>query len=353
MKQRLCTLRGTVLTLAFLFFFLSFPAAAKIKGNSDYGINDNVAFRVTRGAASLVDTTQSNTLKLDPDPVWCAGSGQVPGDCDFDYLIDLTLPTGSQLISLTFNPGNMRLTDFGIVVFDIYSPTADPTNLQCGPTPPGSCPVKSFSDPSYKGFQAVANGISFLNNTASFTNFNASTLAGSGPIVLYVTASGTPGTLSVTPHFTSVTPPPAPGPLASSYKSIINIRNLFPGNKTCPADWVAVGDSGDGNDSFGTTLTLTEQFCANPKTGQFSGDFTIAHSSSDAFFGVFNGTFVPSGKILEVHATWRITGGQGQFSGMRGAGTGKGTASVVNGAPGPGTVLLDGSVATTEGHESR
>ncbi len=79
-------------------------------------------------------------------------------------------------------------------------------------------------------------------------------------------------------------------------------------------------------------------------TGQFCGEFKIAHSATDTYFGVFNGTFVPSGQILEVHATWRITRGTGQFSGMAGAGTGKGTASVVNGSPGPGSLLLDGSV---------
>jgi hypothetical protein len=135
-------------------------------------------------------------------------------------------------------------------------------------------------------------------------------------------------------------------PLASSYKSIISIKTLFPGSKTCPSGWVAVGDSGDGTDSFGTTLTLSEQLCANPATGQFFGEFKIAHSSTDAYFGVFNGTFVPSGQILEVHATWRINRGTGQFSGMTGAGTAKGTASVVNGGPGPGpgSLLLDGSV---------
>jgi hypothetical protein len=133
-------------------------------------------------------------------------------------------------------------------------------------------------------------------------------------------------------------------PLASSYKSIVNIKTLFHGSKTCPSGWIAVGDSGDGIDSFGTTLTLGEQLCANPATGQFFGEFKIAHSSTDAYFGVFNGTFVPSGQILEVHATWRINRGTGQFSGLTGAGTGKGTASIVNGGPGPGSLLLDGSV---------
>jgi hypothetical protein len=148
------------------------------------------------------------------------------------------------------------------------------------------------------------------------------------------------------------TPPATPSPLASSYKSIINIRNLSKGTRTCPAGWSAVADSGDGSDSFGTTLSLNEQLCANPATGEFFGNFTITHTASDAYFGVFNGTFVPSGNILEVHATWRITGGKGQFSGIHGAGTGKGTATVINGGPGPGSVLLDGSVAVSKGHES-
>jgi hypothetical protein len=133
-------------------------------------------------------------------------------------------------------------------------------------------------------------------------------------------------------------------PLASSYKSILNINSLFKGTKTCPTNWIPIGDSGDGIDSFGTKLTLSEQFCANPSTGQFFGQFKIAHSSKDVYFGDFSGTFVPSGEIFDVHATWRITGGKGQFANLHGAGTGKGTASVVNGGPGPGSVLLDGSV---------
>src|SRR5258708_10687888 len=122
-------------------------------------------------------------------------------------------------------------------------------------------------------------------------------------------------------------------PLAGSYKSIINIKTLFPGSKTCPSGWIAVGDSGDGTDSFGTTLTLSEQLCANPATGQFFGEFKIAHSSTDAYFGVFNGTFVPSGQTLEVHATWRMNRGTGHFSGLTAAATGKGTALIVNGGP--------------------
>lgn len=133
-------------------------------------------------------------------------------------------------------------------------------------------------------------------------------------------------------------------PLAVSYKSNLSITALFPGSRICPSGWIAVGDSGNGIDSFGTALTLTEQLCANPATGEFSGDFEVAYGSSDSFSGKFNGTFVPSGEILEVHATWRITHGKGKFLGMNGAGTGKGTASVVNGGPGPGSLLLDGSL---------
>ena len=132
--------------------------------------------------------------------------------------------------------------------------------------------------------------------------------------------------------------------LASSYKSIINIRNLFPGDKTCPSGWVPVGDSGDGMDPFGADITLTEQLCANPSTGAFFGDFTIKHSTVDTYGGVFNGTFVPSGEMLEVHATWRITRGTGRFSDISGGGTGKGIGTVVDGHPGPGSVLLDGSL---------
>lgn len=60
-------------------------------------------------------------------------------------------------------------------------------------------------------------------------------------------------------------------------------------------------------------------------------------------FGNFNGTFIPSGEILEAHATWRINGGKGQFAQLTGAGTGKGVGTIVNGGPGPATILLDGS----------
>jgi hypothetical protein len=132
-------------------------------------------------------------------------------------------------------------------------------------------------------------------------------------------------------------------PLAASFKSISNITSIGPGTNTCPPHRVPVAASGNGTDTFGE-FTFTEQFCANPLTGQASGQFTIVHNGAGSLLGGFNGTFVPSGQILEVHATWRISGGTGQFSHVTGAGTGKGIASVVNGGPGPGTVLLDGVI---------
>ena len=89
---------------------------------------------------------------------------------------------------------------------------------------------------------------------------------------------------------------------------------------------------------------LTEQLCADPVTGAFTGSFEIKHPRDCSYSGEFNGTFFPSGEVLEVHATWRITHGTGAFSNMIGAGTAKGVATVVNGGPGPGTIVLDGSI---------
>lgn len=132
-------------------------------------------------------------------------------------------------------------------------------------------------------------------------------------------------------------------PIAASFKSIANITSVGPGTNTCPAGLVPIAVSGSGTDTFGA-FTITEQICSNPTTGEFSGQFNVAHSSVDSFFGHFNGAFVPSGQGLEAHAFWRISGGKGQFSGANGAGTAKGVGSIVNGAPGPGSVLLDGSL---------
>jgi hypothetical protein len=104
-----------------------------------------------------------------------------------------------------------------------------------------------------------------------------------------------------------------------------------------------VSVSGNGIDHLGK-YTLTEQMCADPLTGTFSGHFAVRHGGEDSYSGPFNGTFFPSGEVLEVHATWRITEGDGAFDGAVGAGTAKGVATVVNGGPGPGTIVLDGSI---------
>jgi hypothetical protein len=132
-------------------------------------------------------------------------------------------------------------------------------------------------------------------------------------------------------------------PLASSYKSTASITAVGPGTHACPAHEVPVAVSGNGTDPFGD-YALTEQFCANPLTGVFAGRFKFAHPGGDSYSGEFNGTFFPSGEVFEVHATWRITEGTSQFSQMVGAGTAKGVATVVNGGPGPGNIVLDGSV---------
>ena len=132
-------------------------------------------------------------------------------------------------------------------------------------------------------------------------------------------------------------------PAATSYKAILNVQDLFHGNKECPSGWIPLADSGQGIDSLAGSFSFTEQFCVDPATGVFRGDFVISHGS-DEYGGPFNGTFVPSAGAFEVHATWRITRGSGTFSGIRGAGTGKGVASDNGGVPGVGAVLLDGAV---------
>lgn len=132
-------------------------------------------------------------------------------------------------------------------------------------------------------------------------------------------------------------------PLASSYKSVANITSLGPGTKDCPDGQIPVGVSGNGMDLFGEYV-IREEVCADPVTGAFAGRFDIRHSGDASYSGRFNGTFVPSGEMLEVHATWRIIHGSGAFSNVVGAGTAKGLATVVNGGPGPGTIVLDGSI---------
>ena len=132
-------------------------------------------------------------------------------------------------------------------------------------------------------------------------------------------------------------------PLASSYKSIANITSLGRGDHDCPNGQLPVRTSGTGMDLFGY-YTLTEELCADPVTGAFAGRFEIRHSGDGSYCGKFNGTFLPSGQMLEVHAAWRITDGTGAFSDAVGAGTAKGVATLANGGPGPGTIVLDGSI---------
>ena len=131
--------------------------------------------------------------------------------------------------------------------------------------------------------------------------------------------------------------------MATSYKSTATITSLGPGTDVCSTGLFPVAVSGNGIDLFGKYI-LTEQMCADPVTGAFAGRFKILHTGAGSYSGDFNDTFFPSGQILEVHATWRITDATGAFSHAAGAGTGKGVATVVNGGPGPGTLLLDGSI---------
>lgn len=131
--------------------------------------------------------------------------------------------------------------------------------------------------------------------------------------------------------------------VATSYRSTASITSLGPGTNTCAAGQFPIAVSGTGTDPFGD-YTLTEQMCADPLSGGFAGTFKIVHAGSGSLIGKFNGTFFPSGQIFEVHATWTITNGTGAFLHVVGAGTGKGVATSFNGAPGPGTLLLDGSI---------
>jgi len=142
-------------------------------------------------------------------------------------------------------------------------------------------------------------------------------------------------------------------PLATSYKASANITSLGHGTNKCSDDRFPVSVSGNGVD-FDGPYVLKEELCADPLTGVFSGRFEIRHTNEGfvgTYSGPFNGTFFPSGQVLEVHATWRVTKGDGVFAGMIGAGTAKGVAIVANGGPGPGTIVLDGSTQI-EDHEN-
>jgi len=141
-----------------------------------------------------------------------------------------------------------------------------------------------------------------------------------------------------------------PPPVAASYKATANIISLGQGTNDCAAGWLPISVSGNGEDFDGPYI-LTEQLCVNPVNPLavvFSGYFEIRHQGEGSYSGPFNGTFVPSGQILEVHATWRITNGDGHFSNLIGAGTAKGVAKIVNNGPGPGTIVLDGSTHTED-----
>jgi hypothetical protein len=132
-------------------------------------------------------------------------------------------------------------------------------------------------------------------------------------------------------------------PLASSYKSVSTVAVSPDPSHTCPSGWVPLKASGNGNDQF-DSFTLSEHFCFNPANLVFAGSFTVLHASGDAFSGRFNGQFVPNGQVLEAHAAWRVINGNGRFLHATGAGTGKGVGTVINGAPGPATIFLDGSM---------
>ena len=147
-------------------------------------------------------------------------------------------------------------------------------------------------------------------------------------------------------------------PQAKSYKATANITSLGPGTADCPAGQLPVSVSGNGFDYAGP-YALTEEICAEPIPGVpvpiflFSGHFEIRHTNRGfwgSYSGPFNGTFFPSDQVFEVHATWRITEGDGAFLSLTGAGTAKGVAMKVdtpNGpGPGPGAIVLDGSILT-------
>ena len=156
--------------------------------------------------------------------------------------------------------------------------------------------------------------------------------------------------ISILTISTSAVAAPTPPLVATSYKATANITSLGQGTNKCSDDRIPVSVSGNGVD-FDGQYALTEQLCVDPYTGVFSGRFEIRHTNEGfvgTYSGPFNGTFFPSGQVLEVHATWRITKGDGVFAGMIGAGTAKGVATMVDGGPGPGTIVLDGSTQSEE-----
>lgn len=146
----------------------------------------------------------------------------------------------------------------------------------------------------------------------------------------------------------SVTALGAQAPVANSYKSTANITSVSLATNDCPPGRIPFFVAGNGVDYAGS-YSLTEQLCVNPSTFVFSGRFEMRHTEKGfqgTYSGPFNGTFFPSGEVMEIHATWRITKGDGAFTNMIGAGTAKGVASIVDGGPGPGTLVLDGSTHT-------
>lgn len=135
----------------------------------------------------------------------------------------------------------------------------------------------------------------------------------------------------------------AAGPLASSYKSIANITSVGLGTYACPDSQVPLTVSGNGLDLFGKYL-ITEEVCAGPATGVFSGHFDIQYPGDGSYSRRFNGTFVDSGRNvrgscdLENRSRYQLVLKRGRCRGCQGI------ATVVNGGPGPGAIFLDGSI---------
>jgi hypothetical protein len=139
-------------------------------------------------------------------------------------------------------------------------------------------------------------------------------------------------------------------PVATSYKATANITSLGPGTHECSDDRIPVSVPGNEVDFDGPYI-LTKQLCVNPVNPLavvFSGHFEIRHPGEGSYSGLFNDTFFPSGQVLEVHATWRITKSDGVFANIIGAGTAKGVATMAHGQAGPGTIVLDGSTQTED-----
>jgi hypothetical protein len=86
-------------------------------------------------------------------------------------------------------------------------------------------------------------------------------------------------------------------PLALSYKSATTVvTGPADAEDKCPAEFVPIDTTGNGLDSFGP-YTLSEDVCVDPANAVFKGKCKILHDDGNAFSGVFNGQFIPSGQI--------------------------------------------------------